>query len=74
MTDLGALDVLGSIEQGLRFDDLCAHAIEIELGGHTVKVLSLAEIVRHKRASSHPKDKLVLPVLEEALRQILGDA
>jgi hypothetical protein len=69
MTDLGPLDVLGEIEDGLSFDDLLPSAIEIELSGHVVRVLSLAEIVRQKRGSTHPKDQQALPVLEEALRQ-----
>lgn len=73
MTDLGPLDVLGTIEQGLSYDDLVPDSLEIELSGHPVKVLDLATIVRHKRASPHPKDRQALPVLEEALRQRSGD-
>ncbi len=70
MTDLGPLDVLGTIEEGLAFDDLLPDCIEISLQGHPVRVLGLAAIVRHKRASSHPKDQRALPILEEALRQL----
>jgi hypothetical protein len=69
MTDLGPLDVLGAIEGGRSFDDLLPDAVEIDLRGSAIKVLSLAAIVRHKRSSSHAKDQLMLPVLEEALRQ-----
>lgn len=73
MTDLGPLDALGSIEQGLSYDDLLPDTVEIELGGHPIKVLDLATIVQHKRASSHPKDRQALPLLEEALRQRSGE-
>jgi hypothetical protein len=73
MTDLGPLDALGTIEHGLAFDDLLPDSIEIELEGHPVRVLALAIIVRHKRASTHPKDQQVLPILEEALRQSTGE-
>ncbi len=69
MTDLGPLDALGVIEDGLGFDDLLPESVDIELRGCTVHVLSLAAIVRNKRASAHPKDKQALPVLEETLRQ-----
>jgi hypothetical protein len=70
MTDLGPLDVLGTIEDDLAFDDLRPDSVEISLQGHPVHVLALATIVRHKRASSHPKDQQILPILEEALRQL----
>lgn len=53
-TDLGHLDRLGAIEEGRTFED----------------VLGLETIVRLKRASTHPKDKLALIVLEETLEQL----
>lgn len=73
MTDLGPLDVLGAIEHGLAFDDLLSDSIEIQLEGAAIHVLNLATIVKHKRASTHPKDQQALPVLEEALRQLNDD-
>jgi hypothetical protein len=72
MTDLGPLDVLGTIENGLDYDDLLAEHIELEVQGYAIRVLALATIVRHKRASPHAKDQRVLPILEEALRQSEG--
>lgn len=41
----------------------------LELAGAPLRVLSLETIVRLKRLSSDNKDKLRLPVLEEALRR-----
>jgi hypothetical protein len=41
----------------------------VTIGGRTVHVLSLAKIVALKRASSDPKDKLRLPILEAVLRR-----
>jgi predicted nucleotidyltransferase len=70
MTDLGPLDVLGAIEDGLSFEDLIRDSVSIDLDGHAVRVLSLPAIVRIKRRSNHPKDQQALPVLEEALRQL----
>ena len=40
-----------------------------QIAGQTVFVLDLAEIVRLKRLSSHPKDRAMLPLLEETLRR-----
>lgn len=69
MTDLGPLDVLGEIDQGLSYEDLVPDSVTVELSGHTTRVLGLAAIVRSKRKSNHPKDRQILPVLEEVLRQ-----
>jgi hypothetical protein len=42
-------------------------ALRIRLGGATVRVLPLRRIIASKRAANRPKDKLVLPVLEDTL-------
>jgi predicted nucleotidyltransferase len=68
-TQLGPLDVLGTIDLGLSYEALLADAIDVDLDGQVVKMLSLEAIVRGKRTSAHPKDRLVLPVLEAALQQ-----
>ena len=69
MTNLGPLDVLGTIDGGAAYQDLIANSIELVVSGHTVRVLGLRAIVEAKRRSTHPKDKLVLPVLEATLRR-----
>jgi hypothetical protein len=69
LTDLGPLDLLGAIEEGLTYDDLLGQSQVVELDGRSLRVLSLETIVRLKRLSSDNKDKLRLPVLEEALRR-----
>jgi hypothetical protein len=69
MTDLGPLDVLGAIEGGADFDRLLPQSLTVTVGTRAVRVLSLASIVELKRASSDPKDKLRLPVLEAVLRR-----
>lgn len=74
MTDLGPLDALGAIEGGADYDQLLPESLPVPIGGRTVHVLSLAKIVALKRASSDPKDKLRLPVLEAILqRRGLGE-
>jgi predicted nucleotidyltransferase len=69
-TRLGALDVLAVIEQGKVYEDLLEHTVEIEFRGHTVRVLDLRTLVELKRASTDPRDRQRLPVLEETLRQL----
>ena len=49
------------------FDDEWAHALELTVGDVTAKVLPLARILVSKRTAARPKDRLVLPVLEEVL-------
>jgi hypothetical protein len=51
---------------GLRsFDEECAAAVELTIGDVVTKVLPLPRILASKRAAARPKDRLVVPVLEE---------
>jgi hypothetical protein len=68
-TNLGPLDVLGAIEGGRDYDALLPRTILIEISDHRVHVLDLALLVELKRGSTRRKDQLVLPLLEETLRQ-----
>jgi hypothetical protein len=68
-TRLGQLDVLGTIEEGRGYEQLLPDTVTIGMGGHPLRVLSLEAIVRLKRTSTHPKDKLRLPILEAILRR-----
>ena len=69
-TRLGPLDVLAVIEQGRTYGDLLEHTVEIEFRGRTLRVLNLKVLIQLKRASTDPKDRQRLPVLEETLRQL----
>ncbi len=68
-TRLGPLDVLAVIEEGEAYEDLLERTVEIEFRGHTVRVLDLKTLVELKRASTDPRDRQRLSVLEETLRQ-----
>src|SRR5207247_2617323 len=59
-TDLGPLDVLGTIEDGKAYDDLVDDTVTVDFGGGQVRVPALGAIVELKRRSSHPKDRLML--------------
>jgi len=72
MTDLGPLDCLGTIEGGLSYDALLPLSIQIDFDGRPLRVLGLETIVRLKRGSTTPKDRLALPILEETLRKSRG--
>jgi hypothetical protein len=69
MTDLGPLDALGAIEGGADYDQLLPESLALPIAGRALHVLSLAKIVALKRASSDPKDKLRLQVLEAVLQR-----
>jgi hypothetical protein len=58
-TDLGALDLLGSITGVGEFDQVRESAIEIQLFGRTVKVLALEALIKAKEAVGRHKDLLV---------------
>jgi hypothetical protein len=51
------------------YDDLRRDAIEVDLHGTTVKIASLADIIRSKNAANRPKDQRMLPVLREVLAE-----
>lgn len=49
------------------FDEECAAAVELTMGDVVAKVLPLSRILASKRATGRPKDRLVVPVLEEVV-------
>jgi hypothetical protein len=63
-TFLGPLDVMG-LPAGVRhFDELAANAVVFDLGdGVHVEVCALDDLIRMKRASGRPKDRIELEVL-----------
>ncbi len=44
-------------------DALWRDAVEFEVAGERIRVASLADIIRSKRAADRPKDRLSLPIL-----------
>jgi len=69
-TKLGDLDCLGTPAGTNGFDDLSANAVEMDIEGVKFRVVSLNDLIRMKRASGRPKDRIELEVLG-ALREEL---
>lgn len=68
-TSAGAFDILGTPSGTTGFDDLDAGATSIDLGGGlVVRVTSLDDLMRMKRAAGRPKDLIQLEHLG-ALRE-----
>jgi predicted nucleotidyltransferase len=57
-TDLGALDLLGSITGVGDFAQVLESAVEVDLFGRKVKVLALEPLIKAKEAVGRPKDLL----------------
>jgi len=63
-TSLGDVDLLGEIPGGGAYGDLRAQAIELQLFETHCLSLSLAQLIRAKRAAGRPKDLEALAELE----------
>jgi hypothetical protein len=64
VTDMGSLDILGhpsGIPGG--YDELERAADDFDLGGLTVRVASIDDLIRVKRAAGRPKDLIEVEVL-----------
>jgi len=70
-TDLGRLDVLGSIGRGRTFEDLIGHTESAALGdGTAFRVLDLETVIATKREPGRSKDLPALSTLEAALEEV----
>lgn len=69
MTRKGPLDILGSINDGLTYDDLIGDSEELGFDQFSVFVLRLERMIELKRELGRPKDRAMLPVLEATLAE-----
>jgi hypothetical protein len=68
--DAALFDVVTHMH-GLRsFAAEARRAVQVPLGNVEVPVLPLSRVIASKRATNRPKDRAILPVLEDALRVI----
>ena len=64
---LELFDIVMRIDGLAGFATEWANAMEMAVGDVTVRVLPLSRVLVSKRAASRPKDRLVIPVLEDVL-------
>jgi hypothetical protein len=69
-TDAGDLD-LSFVPAGTRgFADLIRDAVRVDIGGMTLHVASLADVIRSKAAAGREKDRATLPLLRRLLAEL----
>ena len=63
------IDLLPRMSAIRSFESLRSRSDTIRMGDESMRIASLDDIVRSKRAAGRPKDLAVLPILEEVLRE-----
>jgi hypothetical protein len=69
-TKHGDLDVLGTIDDTVVYEDVLDHTIEVELSDFRVLALDLGRLIQAKEFAGRPKDLAVLPVLRATLAEL----
>jgi hypothetical protein len=69
LTDCGALDLLGSIGEGRSYEDLLTFTRNLELGDLCIRILSLNALIEVKEEVGLSKDRAVIEILRETLRE-----
>ena len=62
-------DFMPAIHGVKSFNSLRSRADKIQLGGHSLWIANLTDIIASKRAAARPRDKAVLDILEKTLRE-----
>jgi hypothetical protein len=62
-TDVGSLDILATPSGTTGYDELEASAESVEIGSETVRIASIDELLRMKRAAARPKDMVEVEIL-----------
>jgi predicted nucleotidyltransferase len=74
-TRFGPFDLLGTIGEGLAYDDLLSQSTEMDIGqGLRVRVLNLETIIAIKEQLRRDKDVAVLAILRQTLNEIRRQA
>jgi len=66
-TRLGHFDVLGSLDEGVGYEELLPDTTVLALQGLSVRVLTLERLIEAKERAGREKDKAVLPLLRATL-------
>ncbi|MGH2749925.1 MAG: hypothetical protein ACRDK3_03490 [Actinomycetota bacterium] len=62
-TDAGDLDCLGTPSGTEGYEDLARSSNEVDLDGVVVRITSLNDLMRMKRAAGRPQDRIALEIL-----------
>jgi hypothetical protein len=62
-TQLGDFDISFEPAASEGYADLVTRAVDIDSDGTTVRIASLADVIRSKEAANRPKDHATLPIL-----------
>lgn len=73
-TTLGDLDLLGEVVGGGTYEQLVRHSVTLKVFDTDLQVVTLAQLIRLKRAAGRPKDLEALAELEALLEEPRGDA
>lgn len=71
-TDIGDIDLLGEVAGVGSYNEVFANSAILKLFGDDVRVLSLEDLIKAKKAAGRPKDLFVLPQLE-TLQEALSE-
>ena len=71
-TSVGALDIFGTPSGTKGFADLDADATDEVIDGFTIRVASLNDLIRMKRASGRPKDLIAVEWLSAVRDELEG--
>ena len=63
------VDLTGQVHGVKSFNSLRSHAVRVKVGGRTITVASLADIIKSKREANRPQDVAVLHVLQKTLEE-----
>ncbi|KYF57818.1 hypothetical protein BE04_01385 [Sorangium cellulosum] len=66
-TNMGTLDLLGTIEEGTSYEELLADSEELDLGEISIRVITLERLIAIKEKLTRPKDQVMLQVLRATL-------
>jgi predicted nucleotidyltransferase len=66
----GPLDLLGTIEENTTYEDVLDESYRVDLGGFSVRVLSLERLLVVKRKLGRAKDRLMTLQIEATLDEL----
>jgi predicted nucleotidyltransferase len=69
LTRFGPLDILGTIGNRLSYSDLITGTVKLQLDDLELRMLTLESLIDTKRAAGRDKDKAVLALLNQTLKE-----